>query len=110
MRRGIIAAIYANLLPGKAEEGVRLALQTAYADYDLVSFGSAKNEPQLLSLKRVVGIGRTHISYVVEGSKLYLFSCIDNLLKGAASQAVENFNRISDLPISTGVSHLEAVT
>lgn len=110
VRRGIIAAIYANLLPGKTEEQVHKALHAAYADYDLVTFGSAKNEPQLLSLKRVVGTGRTHISYVVEGSKLYLFSCIDNLLKGAASQAVENFNRISDLPISTGVSHLEAVT
>ena len=110
VRRGITAAVYANLLPGKSEEDVQKALQSAYSDYDLVTFGSAKNEPELLSLKRVVGTGRTHISYVVEGSKLYLFSCIDNLLKGAASQAVENFNRISDLPISTGVSHLEAVT
>ena len=110
VRRGIIAAVYANLLPGKTEADVKSALQMAYGDYELISFGSAKNEPQLLSLKRVVGTGRTHISYVVEGSKLYLFSCIDNLLKGAASQAVENFNRISDLPISTGVSHLEAVT
>jgi N-acetyl-gamma-glutamyl-phosphate reductase len=64
----------------------------------------------LLSLKKVVGTARTHVSFEVQGDKLYLFVCIDNLLKGAASQALENFNRISDLPIETGVGHLEAVT
>ena len=48
----------------------------------------------LLSLRKVVGTSRTHLSYKrARWDKLYLFSCIDNLLKGAASQAVENWNR-----------------
>jgi N-acetyl-gamma-glutamyl-phosphate reductase len=33
-------------------------------------------------------------------NKLYLFSTLDNLLKGAASQAVENMNRMLDLPLT----------
>ena len=70
---------------------------------------STNTRSNLLSLKKVVGTAKTHISYEVVGNKLYLFSCIDNLLKGAASQAIENFNRISDLPLVTGVSHLEVI-
>jgi N-acetyl-gamma-glutamyl-phosphate reductase len=109
VRRGIIAGIYAHLKDGAAVEDVEQAYAKAYADYPLVKFARAM-DGSLLSLKKVVGTGKTHISYEVKENKLYLFSCIDNLLKGAASQAVENFNRISDLPLWTGVSHLEAVT
>lgn len=107
IRRGIIAGIYAELLPIKNMQDVEAAFTSAYGDYSLVSFSAATAAPQLMSLKRVVGTGRTHISYVVEGKKLYVFSCIDNLLKGAASQAIENFNRLSDLPLYVGISQLE---
>jgi N-acetyl-gamma-glutamyl-phosphate reductase len=110
VRRGIIAGVYAQLHEGKTIQDVAAAFAKAYNDYPLVSFGAVQKEPSLLLLKKVVGTAKTHISYEVEGPRLYVFSCIDNLLKGAASQAIENFNRISDLPISTGLSHLEALT
>ncbi|MES3036679.1 MAG: N-acetyl-gamma-glutamyl-phosphate reductase [Bdellovibrionota bacterium] len=110
VRRGIIAGIYCQLNDGKTAEDVKKAFTEAYQNYELVSFGEVKNGSGLLSLKKVVGTGKTHISYEVVGQKLYLFSCIDNLMKGAASQAIENFNRISDLPVVTGVNHLEALT
>jgi N-acetyl-gamma-glutamyl-phosphate reductase len=110
VRRGIIAGIYANLSDGVTANDVAASFEKAYGDYSLVTHGFAEKEPNLLSLKKVVGTGKTHIAYVVEGRKLYLFSCIDNLLKGAASQAVENFNRLSDLPVETGVGQLEACT
>ena len=109
VRRGIIAGIYAQLNSNKTIQDVENAFAKAYADYSLVSFGSVKESSQLVSLKKVVGTAKTHISYEVVGSKLYLFSCIDNLLKGAASQAIENFNRISDLPITTGINQLEVM-
>ena len=32
---------------------------------------------------------------------------IDNLVKGAAGQAVENFNRMNDLPLALGLEELE---
>lgn len=108
-RRGIIAGVYARLHSGKTEADVVAALTQAYADYPLVTFGKMASEPQLVSLKKVVGTGQTHISFVLEGQKLYVFSCIDNLMKGAASQAIENFNRLTDVPVQTGLETLEAV-
>ena len=110
VRRGIIAGVYGQLTAGKTLADVEAAFKSAYEHYPLLSFGSVKSNGSLLSLKKVVGTGLTHISYEVVDQKLYVFSCIDNLLKGAASQAIENFNRISDLPVETGVGHLEALT
>ncbi len=109
IRRGIIAGIYVRLQPGRTIADVENAFAKAYADYALVMHGAIGSESAKLSLKKVVGTAKTHISYEVQGDKLFLFSCIDNLLKGAASQAVENLNRISDLPLTTGVQRLEAL-
>lgn len=109
IRRGIIAGVYATLESGKTAKDVERAFEKAYQGYELVKFGAIQQNQTLLSLKKVVGTGQTHISYEVDGSKLYVFSCIDNLMKGAASQAVENFNRLSDLPLETGIGHLEAL-
>ncbi len=109
VRRGIIAGIYGRLRPGKTIDNIKNAFTKAYADYPLISFSSVAENPQLLSLKQVVGSAKTHISFEVQGNKFFVFSCIDNLLKGAASQAVENFNRIADLPIGTAISGLEAM-
>jgi N-acetyl-gamma-glutamyl-phosphate reductase len=110
IRRGIIAGVYATLKPGKTLIDVEQAFAEAYRHYPLVCHAKLVNEPALLQLKRVVGTAHSHISYEAQENKLYLFSCIDNLLKGAASQAIENFNRLSDLPVETGLTHLEALT
>jgi N-acetyl-gamma-glutamyl-phosphate reductase len=109
VRRGIIAGVYANLKQGKTAKDVQAAFELAYKDYGLVNYAALKERQTGLSLKKVVGTAYTNISYEVVGSKLYVFSCIDNLMKGAASQAVENFNRLSDLPVETGLGHLEAL-
>ncbi|MFN3697996.1 MAG: N-acetyl-gamma-glutamyl-phosphate reductase [Pseudobdellovibrio sp.] len=108
VRRGIIAGVYANLNTGVTINDVAETFKKAYQHYSLVEIGSCEERPQLLQLKKVVGTGRTHISWTVQGQKLFLFSCIDNLLKGAASQAVENFNHILDLPVDLGLTGLEA--
>lgn len=110
VRRGIIAGIYAQLKQGVALEQVKKAFTESYLDYPLVEHAAVHAQSSLLQLKKVVGTGKTHISYEVVGDRLYLFSCIDNLLKGAGSQAIENFNRISDFPLTTGLNHLEVIT
>lgn len=109
-RRGIIAGVYAKVKEGVTLEKVESAFSESYHGYSLVRHGTVTKNPTLLSLKKVVGTGETHISYELEGGRLYVFSCIDNLLKGAASQAVENLNRIFDFPVSTGLTQLEALT
>ena len=108
VRRGIIAGVYGRLVAGKTKADVEKAFAKAYSDYGLVSVADAGQNANLLSLKRVIGTGRTHISYEIQGEKLFVFSCIDNLMKGAASQALENFNRISDFKLETGINGLEA--
>lgn len=102
-RRGIVAGMYAKLSAGKTVKDVKAAMNEFYGNYPLVQITETAN------LKKVVGSAQTHISFKVVGEKLYLFSCIDNLLKGAASQAVENFNLMNNLPVTTGMDHLEAI-
>lgn len=108
VRRGIIAGIYAKLNEGKTASSVSDAFKEYYANYPLVSV-HAEISSDSVSLKKVTGTAMTNISFKVVGEKLYLFSCIDNLLKGAASQAVENFNHLFQFPATTGLDHLEAI-
>lgn len=114
VRRGIIAGIYAELEEGVGANNIGEAFAAAYRNYPLarVTRLDGKEEqglsPKLsLSLKRVTGSARVHLSYQVVGQKLYLFSLIDNLLKGAASQAVENFNSLHDFPAALGLEAME---
>jgi N-acetyl-gamma-glutamyl-phosphate reductase len=115
VRRGIVAGIYARLNPDASAKAVEGAYASAYAaggacggayrDYPLVRWKEGEN----FSLRTIVGSARTQIQYTVNGNKLYVFSYIDNLLKGAASQAVENFNRLYDLPVTAALTELEGV-
>jgi len=98
-----VAGLYAKLNNGVTRDQVMSAFKEFYHAYPLVKFTDSS------SLKKVVGTAETHLSFSVVGEKLYLFSCLDNLLKGAASQAIENFNLIHDFPVTTGLDHLEAI-
>ncbi len=109
IRRGIIAGVYATLARGKTATDVENAFSKAYDGYSLVKHAALGKTSQLLSLKKVVGTPKVHISYEVVDQKLYVFSCIDNLLKGAASQAVENLNRSFDWPVETGLNGMEVL-
>ena len=114
VRRGIISSIYARLKTGRGLADIRTALANAYEDYPLVKISalselSAIGQAQAVSLKKVVGSARTHLAFEVVGEKLYMFSLLDNLLKGAASQAVENFNWLNGLPAGTGLTEIEGV-
>lgn len=102
--RGIISSIYARTKA--SESDIAQSFKKAYEDYSLVVAGSLSENPELLRLKHVVGTGRTHISFKVYDNKLYLFSCIDNLMKGASSQAIENWNVLHDLRPTTALEEL----
>lgn len=115
VRRGIIAGIYAKVNPALPKDQLNARIQEtfakAYADDVLVNVTelTPANEGRILSLRRVVGSARTQLGYKVVDDKLYMFSLIDNLMKGAASQAVENFNRLMGLPTWTGLQEVEGV-
>lgn len=108
VRRGIISSIYAKTLAGVTEERIQKAYEKAYAGYPLARFGRIDDDSRnVMMLKRVTGSARTEIRFRIQDGKLYLFSLIDNLMKGAASQAVENMNRLHDFPVTTALTELE---
>jgi len=111
VRRGIITTLHARLQAGVGESQVARAFQDCYAGYKLMRLASlheAGREVEL-RLQRVVGSARTVIAWHVRGDQLVVFSLIDNLLKGAASQAIENFNRVLGLPVETSLLDKEGV-
>lgn len=85
--RGIIATIYTktNLTIEQ--------LYTLYRDYYKESFFThLSTDP--ICLKQVVNTNKCIIALETHGDKVLITSVIDNLLKGAAGQAVENMNLI----------------
>lgn len=111
LRRGILASIYARLQPGVTVQQIQEAYQSCFEHYPLARITTSKNSDarSLLSLRSVVGSARTHITFSVDGTKLQIFSTIDNLMKGAASQAIENMNYLYQWPIETGLQNFEGL-
>jgi len=96
-KRGIECAVFATAKTTNIKD-IAGAYHAEYAGYPLVRHG--EDYSRLAKLSHVVHTPYTHISYQLVGKKLYVFSVLDNLLKGAASQAVENLNRLLDLPLT----------
>ena len=88
--RGILETIYARLVPGAGDAAVAAAMHAAYADSPFVRL-TGKDLPEI---KHVAHTNFCDIGWRVHEPtrQLVLISCIDNLVKGAAGQAVQNFN------------------
>lgn len=77
-------------------------LNTIYADfYQGHPFTVASN--QTLDLKQVVNTNKCILHLEKEGDKLVVHSAIDNLLKGASGQAVQNMNLMFGLDETAGL-------
>ena len=88
--RGILETIYVSLVPGTTENRIAAVLQTAYADAPFVRLtGGALPE-----IKHVAHTNFCDIGWKVDEptGRLVLVACLDNLVKGAAGQAVQAFN------------------
>lgn len=95
--RGILAAMYVES-DLTAEEA-----QTLYEDYYAehpFTHVSKKN----IDLKQVVNTNKGLVHVEKHGSKLFIVSIIDNLLKGASGQAVQNMNLIFGLEERQGLA------
>jgi N-acetyl-gamma-glutamyl-phosphate reductase len=86
--RGIFETIYARLRPGVDAGAVESALVRAYAESPFVRL-TGSDLPQI---KHVAHTNFCDIGWREEGGQLLLVACIDNLVKGAAGQAIQNFN------------------
>ena len=87
--RGILATIYVRVAPGTTEEALGDVLEQAYAGATFVRLvGSSLPE-----IKHVAHTNFCDIGWRVDPSgRAILVSVIDNLLKGASGQAVQNMN------------------
>jgi N-acetyl-gamma-glutamyl-phosphate reductase len=109
LKRGLSTSIYATLNKDISNMDIHDCYENAYKNYPLIKHGSLDQKyPQknltLTALKHVIGSARTHIAYQTNKNQLTLFASIDNLLKGAASQAIENLNLLFNFPIETGLT------
>jgi len=100
--RGILSTIHVAFARETAPEELSAAFDAAYSASRFVRVRPAGELPEL---KAVVGTPRAEIGFaVVAGGRRGVLVCVlDNLLKGAASQAVQNFNRMAGFSEEEGL-------
>lgn len=102
MSRGILATM--ALFPSEAVDVERL--QHVYESfYEGEPFIRVLPQDKLPATKPVRGSNMCHIAvrYDARSERILIFSAIDNLGKGAASQAVQNMNLMCGLPEMAGI-------
>lgn len=87
-KRGILATITMKLKPGVTEQQVTEAFTQAYQDKPLVRIADG----ELPRLQNVQNTPFCDIGWKVSGEHIIVVSAIDNLLKGASSQAMQCLN------------------
>ncbi len=99
--RGLMSSVYARLVPGTTAAQVDQAFAAAYASAPFVRItGEALPE-----IKHVAHTNFCDIGWKVDAAngRVFVVSVIDNLVKGAAGQAVQNFNVMHGLDERTGL-------
>ncbi|MBE3587066.1 MAG: N-acetyl-gamma-glutamyl-phosphate reductase [Thermoanaerobacteraceae bacterium] len=103
MNRGILSTIYARLLISLGQEEILSLYREFYREAKFVRVLPAGMLP---ATKMVVGSNHCDIGLVVDSrtGRVVVVSAIDNLIKGAAGQAVQNMNIMFGLPEDTGLA------
>ena len=99
--RGIFASVYTKAAEGMTQEKYRKLYEDYYAESPFV-FHSNEG----ISLKEVVNTNKCLLHVELHNGYVHIASVIDNLVKGAAGQAVQNMNLLFGLPEDTGL-HLK---
>lgn len=103
INRGILSTCYLDLRGSKKEEEV-LEIYQKY--YQKAPFVRIFNPPNFPEIKFVTGTNYCDIGFGIDGrvGKIKVISVIDNLLKGAAGQAVQNMNIMSGFSETEGIN------
>lgn len=94
--RGILASIYTEC-DLTEEEAFKLYVDF-YAEHPFTHVTTRD-----IDLKQVVNTNKCFIQVKKHGNKIFVISIMDNLLKGASGQAVQNMNLMFDLPETAGL-------
>jgi N-acetyl-gamma-glutamyl-phosphate reductase len=102
VKRGILSTIYAKQEKDVTAEEATALYRDFYREEPFVRICRAGQFPNLSS---VVGSNFCDIGVTVDKrtGRLIIISVIDNLIKGASGQAIQNMNLMSGLPEGTGL-------
>jgi len=102
MNRGIYATIYVRTTGGGDAEGLHDILARRYADEPFVTVLPFGQVPQS---RHVRGSNMVQIGVVADRrpGRAIVISTLDNLVKGASGQALQNMNLLFDLPETAGL-------
>ncbi len=99
LRQGIAATTICSLRRAVDEEEMRDIFDRFYRQFPFVT-RSARDIPETRDVR---GTNRCDYGWRLDGKTLYLFSAIDNMVKGAAGQAIQNMNIRFGFPETTGL-------
>ena len=99
--RGIFASVYTRAAEGMSQQDYQKLYEDYYASSPFV-FHSAEG----ISMKEVVNTNKGLVHVELHDGYVHIASAIDNLVKGAAGQAVQNMNLMFGLPEDRGL-HLK---
>jgi N-acetyl-gamma-glutamyl-phosphate reductase len=103
LRRGLVTTCYARPRPGTTPARVAECLASTYATSAFVHVVS----PDEATAKSVAGTNHAHVGAAANADVVVSVCAIDNLLKGAAGQALQNLNLACGLPETRGLEHLQ---
>lgn len=105
MVRGMFATIYARIRPDALDTDFQALYEARYADEAFVDVMPAGSLPETRSVR-----GSNQLRIAVHrpdgGDLLVILVIQDNLVKGAAGQAVQNMNILFGLPEKSGLGHV----
>ena len=102
MSRGILGTLYASLTESRSEEELRELYRNFYQGHPFVRLHPRGSLPDTRDVR---GANFCDLALRVArgGRRVIVISAIDNLTKGAAGQAVQNFNLMCGLPETMGL-------
>ncbi|MFZ0855789.1 MAG: hypothetical protein WAN10_02930, partial [Candidatus Acidiferrales bacterium] len=102
LERGILSTLSFWLNESRKAEEVEAAFRKFYADRPMVRVWPAGQLPEL---QHVAHTNFCDLGFALDqsGRRIVVVSCLDNLGKGAAGQAVQNFNWMQGYSESTGL-------
>lgn len=104
MNRGILSTIYVRLGVGATIGDLRAILEDAYRDEPFVRILPEGSLPATRHVRGtnlcLIGVSRDRIA-----NRAILVSAIDNLVKGASGQAIQNMNVVLGIPETTALEH-----
>ena len=105
MQRGILVTAYANLKKNVTDEEIKAVYDKYYKEEQFVRVLEGNTPPET---RWVEGSNYVDVSFKIDDrtNRIIMMGAMDNLVKGAAGQAVQNMNILFGLPENEGLQQI----